>query len=72
MQLSHINTSFYHNTGKKVQSKHIFVKAAVLSCALLHTMVFATTPYAIVIHGGAGTINQAQLSPSQQQAYEQK
>lgn len=72
MQLSHINTSYCHNAGRKTQSKHMFVRAAVLSCALLHTMVFANSPYAIVIHGGAGTINKAQLSPQQQQAYEQK
>lgn len=30
----------------------------------------ATKPIGIVIHGGAGTINQAQMTPQQQQAYE--
>ena len=71
-----------HISSKKPLAKHLFVqsafiknafiKSAFLSFALFSTEVLASPPYAIVIHGGAGTINKAQLSPSQQQAYEQK
>ena len=72
MHSSQTTNSCNHIFRKKPLAKHLFVNSAILSCTLLSTMVSANSPYAIVIHGGAGTINKAQLSPSQQQAYEQK
>lgn len=41
-----------------------------LAAYAVSTAVMAQTPYAIVIHGGAGTINKAQLTAPQQLAYE--
>lgn len=41
-----------------------------LAAVAVSTSAIANPTYAIVIHGGAGTINKAALTPSQQQAYE--
>ena len=65
------------NSGSTIFSKttlpgKVMINSVVFSCVLLSSAVCAATPYAIVVHGGAGTINKEQLSPSQQQAYEQK
>lgn len=51
----------------------ILLLMAISSSALAvqdHTKTPDRPPIGIVIHGGAGTINQAQMSASQQQAYE--
>ena len=44
--------------------------ALYLGLALLATPVLAKTDFAIVIHGGAGTINKQSMTPSQQADYE--
>jgi beta-aspartyl-peptidase (threonine type) len=40
--------------------------------ALSHNVLAAETPFAIAIHGGAGTIEKAKFTPEQEKAYRAK
>ncbi len=46
--------------------------SALLGLTLSTTVAAQTPPFSIAIHGGAGTISKAQLTPEQQQAYREK